>query len=160
MLIYGVSVKVTIEGYHFKVVWPDLSVQEMRDMTKKYYFDSLQRAETVRSRDLPTERGDRSELRTWRVTRIHSPERPLVREVEGQREPIGGGSFGNVYKAIDASTGNYFAIKVVKLDSYPRIEEARAAVHREITNLKRVKHVRITISLITCSGQKAVHWRH
>ncbi|KAL2175261.1 kinase-like domain-containing protein [Thermothelomyces heterothallicus CBS 202.75] len=151
VLVYGTSYRISIVSYNFLLIWRDLgSVEALRQLAIEGYQISLQRIQTIRSRDLPTD-GDSSELHSWHNTRLHTARRILFREAEGApRELIGEGTFGAVYRAVDLESGNPFAVKVVKLHAYGAryVEQARAAVHREMKTLEYLKHKHI----VECLG--------
>ncbi|AEO61385.1 hypothetical protein MYCTH_2311486 [Thermothelomyces thermophilus ATCC 42464] len=151
VIVYGTDYRISIASYDFRLMWRDLgSVEALRQLAIEGYQISLQRLQTVRSRDLPTD-GDSSELHSWHNTRLHTARRILFREAVGApRELIGEGTFGAVYRAIDLESGNPFAVKVVKLYVYGAryVEQARAAVHREMKTLEYLKHKHI----VECLG--------
>lgn len=66
---------------------------------------------------------------------------PSLREVEGSCELIGCGAFGEVFKAVDITSGYRFAIKVVHLEKQPFVDFARGILHREIRIMQKLKHV-------------------
>lgn len=146
VMVYGQDYTVTIGPYEFRLKWQKgkskEEIQLLREFTIKEYRYSLRILQDVRSRDRPTE-FDESELHTWHNTRLHTAKNPLFLEAEGvPRVLIGQGNFGKVYRAVDLASGHPFAVKVVMLDKYPNIERARAALHREVKTLERLKHVR------------------
>ncbi len=140
VLGYGVTYDIRIAGYHFFLVWRAMAPAALRELAIQEYNKAMKRQAIVRSRYLPTE-GD-SEAHTWHNTRIHTAQRPLFVEAkEIPRVEIGGGTFGKVYRVLDEMTGNTFAVKTINLRAYSDLEYARAAAHREIKTLQKIKHV-------------------
>lgn len=142
VLLYGQNYKIKIVCYVFQLIWRNAgTVESLRALVTQQYRNSLQRLQFVRPRDLPTDVG--SDLHTWHQTRLHTAKRVLFREAEGEpRTLIGGGQFGDVFRAVDLESGNAIAVKVVRLSRYPNVELARVALHREIKALEKLKHVR------------------
>lgn len=146
VIVYGQDYRISIVSYVFELIWREVEATEavklLRELAIRGYRNSLQRLQDVRSRDLPTEVAE-SELHTWHNTRLHTARKALFREAEGEaRVHIGEGQFGQVFRAVDFASGNPFAVKVVKLDNYTNVEQARSALHREVKVLERLKHVR------------------
>ena len=145
VLLYGQNYTIRIVHYEFQLIWRNAAtVESLRALVAQEYRNSLQRLQFVRPRDLPTDIG--SELHTWHQTRLHTAKRILFREAEGEpRTLIGQGRFGDVFRAVDLESGNAIAVKVVRLSSYPNVELARVALHREIKALEKLKHVRYIV---------------
>ena len=142
VLGYGTEYELEIGEYIFGLVWRSEDPLFLRELTHREYAQALERQALVNapSRFLPTE--DDSEALTWHNTRIHTIQRPLFREAKGAtRTRIGGGQFGEVYRAVDDQTGHPFAVKVILLHRYPDPEDARARAHQEAKALQRLKHV-------------------
>ena len=140
VIIYGQDYRITIVSYEFELIWRE--IKSPRDLAIQGYKHSLERLQDVRSRDLPTE-FDESKVYTWYDTRLHTARKGLFREAEGvPRVLIGRGQFGEVFRTVDLESGNPLAVKVVRLDRYTDVEQARAALHREVKALERLKHVR------------------
>ncbi|KAK4113273.1 kinase-like protein, partial [Canariomyces notabilis] len=144
VIVYGQDYRMTIASHNFELIWrrPEAYdvIMALRELAIRGYQDSLQRLQHVRSRDLPTE-FDQSELHTWHNTRIHTARKVLFREAEGApRALVGEGQFGKVFRAVDLVSGNPFAVKVVLLHKYTNMELARAALHREVKTLEKLKH--------------------
>jgi serine/threonine protein kinase len=70
-------------------------------------------------------------------------EGPLVTELKGCRQFIGEGGFGKVYRTVDETSGDFFAVKIVDLRGREGVdlEAARAVLHMEIKIMERVSHV-------------------
>ncbi|KAI0389807.1 kinase-like protein [Xylariaceae sp. FL0594] len=120
--------------------------------TESYEFelsDQATRLKDVESRDQSIQLRSASTAHSWYRTRIRTAKAPIVTESEGSRIHIGAGGFGTVYSAIDRTTGNPFAVKVVDLAKDKRgIEQARSALNREVTIMQELDHVNI----IECLG--------
>jgi hypothetical protein len=152
VLGYGKTYEVKISGYRFRLIWRSRCSTTLRELASREYERVLEQQANVRSRYLPTEPD--SEAHTWHNTRIHTARRILFREADGKpRERIGGGQFGTVYRAVDLESGNAFAVKVMMLRAYPDPEHARAAAHREVKALQRLKHVCVDSSSFLCQGR-------
>ncbi|KLU90697.1 serine/threonine protein kinase [Magnaporthiopsis poae ATCC 64411] len=144
VLSYGTKYTIAIADYKFSLQWRGGTALSLRELSIREYNEALKRQAqgNVHSRYLPTEAD--SETHTWHNTRIHSARRALFREAEGaRRQLIGGGQFGEVYRAVDDLTGNSFAIKVLLLDKCRNPEDARSHAHREIKVLERLEHENI-----------------
>lgn len=140
VLSYGKKYDIDIVRYSFSLIWRQREPEPLRALAVQDYQRALQQQVNVRSRNLPTESD--SEVYTWHNTRIHTARRILCREADGvPRVLIGQGQFGAVYRAVDLESGHAFAVKVIKLDQYPDIEQARAVAHREVKALQRLNHV-------------------
>lgn len=154
VIVYGQNYTIQIVSYYFELVWRNIgTVESLRALVLREYRNSLQRLQTVRSRHLPTDFS--SELHTWHNTRLQKARRVFFREAEGEpRVLIGCGQFGDVYQAVDLESGNAIAVKVIKLECYPDVENARAALHREIKALVSLKHVRYPLCFYrSCRGR-------
>ncbi|KAK4132125.1 kinase-like protein [Trichocladium antarcticum] len=156
-IIYGQVYHLTIASYLFKLVWREVpTANTAADCLKKLahegYQESLLRLENVRSRDISVP--ETLWPNSWYMTRLQSSKTAVVAEAKGGRTFIGEGAFGKVYRTVDQTSGNYFAVKVVDLRSQGgNIELARAALHREIKILERVSHHNI----IECLGSRDFH---
>lgn len=72
----------------------------------------------------------------------HWPGSSLVRGApDVERALVGSGSYSTVYKAIDNSTGNAFAIKVMEMDKYRDGPGACNFAHRQLDVFQRLEHV-------------------
>lgn len=143
-IIYGQQYHIQIASYRFQLLWREVKgtnpAAALRDLTMQGYQASLTRLRNVRSRNLSLP--DTSAANSWYITRLASARAPLVVEAKNSRVYVGKGAFGQVFKTVDRSTRNYFAIKVVNLKSCDNVELGRAALHREIKILERLSHVR------------------
>lgn len=140
VILYGQDYKLSIASYRFDLLWLSRDAESPKTLAVQGYRTSLQRLQDVRSRDRPTE-NDNSEALSWHITRLDTVKGSLFKDIPHLREWKGEGSYGNVYKAVDQTSGHIFAIKVVKLKKYGDIDAARALIHREIRFMKRLKHV-------------------
>lgn len=130
------------------MVWRRGDHDYLKAFAQSGYEKALERERLLGSRDRGTK--DNSAQHTWHNTRIHTAKRPLFREAPNTtRKPLGEGAFGNVYSAVDEESGEYFAIKVIKLANLPGLdrETARSTVHSEVKKLEHLKHVRQQIHL-------------
>jgi hypothetical protein len=147
VIFYGTDYEINIATYAFRLVWRTVSsvdnIGALKSLTMQGYNDSMDRLKDVRSRDrslLDTEIADATQ--SWYMTRLQSSKAPLVTEfLKIPRQRIGKGGFGEVFRAVDAATGNPFAIKVVKLTEGGNSEVERATLHREMKILERLSHV-------------------
>lgn len=149
-LVYGQGYFIDISSHKFELVWrkeTHENAEVLRERTIQGY-NSLRRLPNIRSCDRPTEYLNEENFRTWHHTWLQAPN-ARVRELEEDPQPhspriLGRGAFGEVYKAIDAGTGNPFAVKVILL----KYEEAqRSTVQKEIEIMAKVKHVSYTTTL-------------
>ncbi len=149
-IIYGQDYAVTIASYHFKLIWReidgrDTTAESLKELTNAGYQESLLLLKNVRSRDLSIP--ETSTPNSWYMTRLQSSKAAVVAEVKGSRTLVGQGAFGKVFRAVDQTSGNYFAVKVVNLrDQGLKVELARAALHKEIKILERASHVSLMFS--------------
>ncbi|KJZ74044.1 hypothetical protein HIM_06493 [Hirsutella minnesotensis 3608] len=150
VIIYGQTYLISIASYEFILVWRTMSatvadnINSLKTLTMQGFQSSQQLAQNMRSRDRPTD-VDVSEAQSWHITRLNTARLPHFRDVEQLRTIKASGAFGNVFKAVDRSTGHNFAIKVVNLAAYINadIETARALLHKEIKFMERFKHEHI-----------------
>lgn len=148
-LVYGQGYFIDISSHKFELVWRKdnhENAEVLRERTTQGYNDSLRRLQNIRSCDRPTEYPNEEDLRTWHHTRFQAPN-ARVRELEDPRPHspriLGRGAFGEVYKAIDAGTGNPFAVKVILL----KYGAQRSMVQKEIGIMANLKHVSYTTTL-------------
>jgi hypothetical protein len=140
VLSYGKKYGIDIVCYKFRLIWRQPEPEPLRALAVRDYQRALEQQANVRSRNLPTEGAP--EVHTWHNTRIHTARRILFREADDvPRVVIGQGQFGAVYRAVDFESGHAFAVKVIKLDQFPDIEQARAVAHREVKALQKLSHV-------------------
>jgi hypothetical protein len=148
-LIYDQTYCIYVTSYQFWLRWRRVDGRNpaavLRNLTIKGYRDSLERLKDVRSRDQSVM--ETSTANSWYMTRLQSSKAPLVAEADNSRILIGSGAFGRVFKAVDRSSGNYFAVKMVDLNKQGNVEHARAALHREVKILERISHVGTLLSL-------------
>jgi hypothetical protein len=91
-------------------------------------------------------------LPSQRVTRIHTPgERKLRMRYEKVGDPLGSGQFGTVHKCIDADSGKFMAVKILKRPArISKQEEWRISLYyalkREVETLSEISHVSMTSS--------------
>jgi hypothetical protein len=148
VMLYGQNYKICIASYSFNLVWRAIfsdartNAKSLKSLAIQGYQTSLQLLQGVGSQLWPTKQDD-SEAQSWHITRLNTAKDPVFRDIKSLRRPIGSGSFGTVYEAIDWASGHKFAIKVVHLDRYNTKDRdlARAGLHREIKIMGRVKHV-------------------
>ena len=112
----------------------------MRSRTLEGYQRSLERAKLLRSRDQPTAQ-DLSELQSWHITRLHTTNQHRVDEVKESRVLIGEGAFGKVYKTVERSSGCLLAVKLVGIAGSTNPDLLRAAIHKEIKVMEKLRHV-------------------
>lgn len=140
VILYGRQYDITIASYEFLLCW-----REKPELSKKLAVADLQEswAKTVRmSPRYPPDEASMSRARSWIATRLRTLKSLAVRDTdEDLRVLIGKGSFGNVYKTLEALSGDYVAVKVVDLCRYASPEFARARIQREVDIMKRLKHV-------------------
>ncbi|KAL7936915.1 kinase-like domain-containing protein [Trichoderma chlorosporum] len=139
VILYTQDYTLSIASYEFQLLWLKRSKESFKALVLRDYQTSLQLQQNVRSRDRPTE-GDHSEALSWHITRLDTAKGSLFKDIPQLREKIGSGAFGKVFRAVDEMSGNYFAIKVVKLEKYGDIDVARAMLHREIKVMERLRH--------------------
>ncbi|KAK4065225.1 uncharacterized protein Triagg1_8664 [Trichoderma aggressivum f. europaeum] len=139
VILYTQDYTLSIASYEFQLFWLKRSEESFKALVLRDYQTSLQLQQNVRSRDRPTE-GDHSEALSWHITRLDTAKGSLFKDIPRLRKKIGSGTFGNVFRAVDEMSGNYFAIKVVKLEKYGDIDVARAMLHREIKVMERLRH--------------------
>ncbi|KJZ74769.1 hypothetical protein HIM_05886 [Hirsutella minnesotensis 3608] len=158
VIVYGQNYSIKIASYRFRLFWRAVPSKEatntciqgaayvdfFKALVIQGYQASQELVRDMRSRDRPTE-FDVSEAQSWHITRLNTAKLPLFQDIEGLREYKAKGAFGQVFKAVDRSTGHLFAIKVVDLTIYQDgdIEAARALLHKEIKVMERVKHEHI-----------------
>jgi hypothetical protein len=146
VLLYGVHYSVRIASYAFDLFWRDLTgdsttnVAAIKDLALQCYETALEQMLEVKSRLRPTGY-DNSELLSWHITRVTSTKLPVIQPIDGVRERVGSGAFGEVFKAVDKTTGHPFAIKVVDLQAQGDVDIARACLHREIKAMEKLSHV-------------------
>lgn len=80
---------------------------------------------------------------SWYMTRLQSAKAPLFAELDNYRVLIGQGGFGKLYRTVDKTSGNSFAVKEIDLGGRAGVdlEEARTSLHREIKILESLTHV-------------------
>lgn len=148
VILYEQDYDISIASYDFRLIWRTVfDVQEanicsLKALAIQGYHASLRLLQNMRSRDRPTEYGV-SEAPERRMTRVRPAKYPVLEDTPGSRSKIGSGTFGTVYSALDMTSGDRIAIKVVNLGAYSggNLEKARAMLHREIKVMERVKHV-------------------
>ena len=91
-------------------------------------------------------------LPSQRVTRIHTPgERKLRMRYEKVGTPLGSGQFGIVHKCVDADSGKFMAVKILKRPPGKLREDWREELHytlkREVETLSNISHVSKTAIL-------------
>jgi hypothetical protein len=149
VILYSQNYDIKIASYLFTLIWrptegPD-QIQALKNIAVKSYEHSMQQLKNVRSRDLLIP--ETSTAKSRYITRLQSSKAPLFTEVEGSRVLIGQGAFGKVCRAIDQTSGNYFAVKEVDLSAQTTVdpEKARAALHREIKIIETTSHVSLPL---------------
>jgi serine/threonine protein kinase len=75
------------------------------------------------------------------MTRLNTAKGSVFKDNPVLRTFVGRGAFGQVYSAIDQTTGHAFAVKVISLDKCDDVDAKRGSVHREIQIMKRLSHV-------------------
>lgn len=140
VILYNQDYNLSVSSYEFQLRWLGSSEESFRSLVLRDYQTSLQLQQNVRSRDRPTE-GDQSEVLSWHITRLDTARGNLFKDIPRLRELVGKGTYGKVYRAVDETSGNLFAVKVVKLEGYGDIDAARAMLHREIKVMERLRHV-------------------
>lgn len=143
VIFYGQRYNVAIGPCRFDLCWRlGLSAKNLEDRTLEGYRRSVERANLLRTRDQPTEQ-NLSELHSWHMTRFHTANKCRVEEERQKRTLIGKGAFGTVYQTVERSTGQPIAVKEIGLTDDPdRATLLRAAIHREIKIMERLRHVR------------------
>ena len=91
-------------------------------------------------------------LPSQRVTRIHtSGERKPRMRYERVGSPLGWGQFGTVHKCVDADSGRFMAVKILKQPPGKSQKDWREELHytlkREVETLSRISHVSKTAIL-------------
>jgi hypothetical protein len=150
-IMYGEQYTITIASYWFRLVWRDIEGVHPRDPTRALrlkrlamdsYRDAIERWKAAGPPDQPI---SEPPSHPGYNTRAHSAAPVSVKEAPGSRELIDRGVFGYAYKAVDAGTGYYFAIKMVDLSAQQEgaatAEVVRSALRREISILERLSHV-------------------
>lgn len=144
LLRYGRAASLTIASYEFTVSWRRLSgtdpVGLLRQLAVREYQDSEERLKYIKPRDRSLI-DPAATAKSWYMTRLQSTKTPRVAEDADTRIRLGNGSYGNVFKALDCWSGNYFAVKVIDMAKHQNSEYIRQSIHREVRALENAKHV-------------------
>lgn len=159
---YGQAYPIRIASYLFNLVWrstevPD-RIQSLKKLTTEGYEDAMQRVRHIRSRDRSIT-GSSTAI-SWYTTRLQSAKAPLFTELQGSRVLIGQGAFANVYKTVDQTSGNYFAVKEVDIKRIARVdlEKVRICLRREIKCMQTLSHVSLrSFEILTVSPDSNVN---
>ncbi|KAI3558672.1 mitogen activated protein kinase kinase kinase 3 [Colletotrichum abscissum] len=152
VMLYGQNYNIQISSYRFDLVWtvsssrdpPHVNNERLKELAWACFRQSMSMLKGLGSRDLPTG-FERSEQVSHRITRPRTAKQALFRENKALRQFVGRGTFGTVYRSVDAETSAPLAIKVVHLGNYPKDKEdgARALFHRELKTMQSLNHVNI-----------------
>lgn len=80
-------------------------------------------------------------LPSQRLTRIHTPGNRLLNIRYRRKDQLGAGTISEVWKAVDADTGNILALKLFKEPPPGSSEQMLVRIKREIEALARTSHV-------------------